>query len=100
MIRWICDKWRGLSESEAATETSAGVLLASGFIAGGTLCGLIIGFFAFSEELTKALVIAPSFLGETWDVDKAAGPKILALVMYSILIGILLYVGTRRQKVE
>lgn len=102
MVRLICDKWQGLSAKESETETSPGVLLASGFIAGGTLCGLIIGFFNFSEDLAKALVIAPGILGEKWDAESAAanGPKILAIAMYSILVGIILYVGTRRKKLE
>ena len=41
---------RGKSASEAETETSPGVLLSSGYIAGGTLCGLIIAFFVFLPE--------------------------------------------------
>jgi putative OPT family oligopeptide transporter len=47
MIRWGADKMRGGSASEAETETSPGVLLSSGYIAGGTVCGLIIAFFTF-----------------------------------------------------
>src|SRR5262249_30359557 len=44
MLRWVTDRWRGVSASEAETETSPGVLLSSGYIAGGTLCGLLYGF--------------------------------------------------------
>ena len=44
LLRWLTDRWRGESASEAETETSPGVLLSSGYIAGGTLCGLLIGF--------------------------------------------------------
>lgn len=47
MIRWGADRVRGVSGSEAETETSPGVLLSSGYIAGGTVCGLIIAFFTF-----------------------------------------------------
>jgi hypothetical protein len=47
LIRWGADKVRGVSASEAETETSPGVLLSSGYIAGGTVCGLIIAFFTF-----------------------------------------------------
>src|SRR5207253_8826603 len=36
MVRWLADRWRGVSASEAETETSPGVLLSSGYIAGGT----------------------------------------------------------------
>jgi uncharacterized oligopeptide transporter (OPT) family protein len=44
MLRWLTDRVRGVSASEAETETSPGVLFASGYIAGGTLCGLLLGF--------------------------------------------------------
>jgi putative OPT family oligopeptide transporter len=44
MLRWGSDKVRGVGASEAETETSPGVLLSSGYIAGGTVCGLIIAF--------------------------------------------------------
>jgi putative OPT family oligopeptide transporter len=47
LLRWGADKLRGASASESETETSPGVLLASGYIAGGTVCGLIIAFFTF-----------------------------------------------------
>src|SRR5439155_4058504 len=46
LLRWGSDKARGTSASEAETETSPGVLLSSGYIAGGTVCGLIIAFSA------------------------------------------------------
>src|SRR5262249_9693965 len=55
MLRWLTDRVRGVSASESETETSPGVLLASGFIAGGTLMGLIIAFFNFSEYLVERL---------------------------------------------
>src|SRR6202011_3481581 len=44
LMRWLTDRSRGVSGSEAETETSPGVLLSSGYIAGGTLCGLLFGF--------------------------------------------------------
>ncbi|MSQ94056.1 MAG: oligopeptide transporter, OPT family [Gemmataceae bacterium] len=47
LLRWGADKLRGGSASDVETETSPGVLLSSGFIAGGTVCGLIIAFFTF-----------------------------------------------------
>mgnify|MGYP000952188760 CR=1 FL=1 len=47
LLRWLTDKLRGASASEVETETSPGVLLSSGYIAGGTLCGLIVAFFTF-----------------------------------------------------
>ena len=50
------------------TETSPGVLLASGYIAGGTLCGLIIAFSYFlPDNIRKSLEIAPMIFGDEWD---------------------------------
>src|SRR5262249_33732722 len=47
LVRWLADKARGTPSSEAEAETSPGVLLGSGYIAGGTVIGLIIAFFVF-----------------------------------------------------
>jgi hypothetical protein len=48
---------RARAEVEAIrkSETSPGVLLASGYIAGGSLAGVVIAFIAFSDTLTKDL---------------------------------------------
>ncbi len=48
---------RARAEVEAIrkAETSPGVLLASGYIAGGSLAGVVIAFCAFSDDLTKDL---------------------------------------------
>src|SRR5207248_6529440 len=51
LVRWLTDRWRGVSASEAETETSPGVLLASGYIAGGTLCGLLYGFLVMAASV-------------------------------------------------
>jgi uncharacterized oligopeptide transporter (OPT) family protein len=101
LLRWIADKWRGIGATEAETETSPGILMASGYIAGGTLSGLIILFFIFlGDDFNKALDLGRKFFGESWDVEKALNPKILALVTYGLVAAASLYVGTRKQKVE
>jgi hypothetical protein len=43
MVRWGVDRFKKLSEAEA--EMSPGVLLCSGFIAGGTIAALLLAFF-------------------------------------------------------
>jgi putative OPT family oligopeptide transporter len=104
LLRWITDRIRGVGASEAETETSPGVLLASGFIAGGTLTGLIIAFFNFSETLVERLSIGNWFMpdGETpifpvdYALEGAVGPKIVALVMFALLVAALAYVGARK----
>ncbi len=48
-------KARAEVEAIKKSETSPGVLLASGYIAGGSLAGVVVAFFAFSDTLTKDL---------------------------------------------
>jgi putative OPT family oligopeptide transporter len=93
MLRWLSDRLRGKSATEVDTETSPGVLLSSGYIAGGTLCGLIIAFFVF---LPKNFNDALDLSRYVADID----PKITALVMFLILAAILLWIGTRRTTPE
>jgi uncharacterized oligopeptide transporter (OPT) family protein len=108
MVRWVTTRLRGVSASEAETETSPGVLLASGYIAGGTLCGLIIAFFAFlGDEFNKALDFGPSLadmmkqLGiEGWAGEDPVGPKVLALIAFAVLAAVLFKVGLSRTPVE
>jgi putative OPT family oligopeptide transporter len=95
LLRWLSDRARGVSASEAETETSPGVLLSSGYIAGGTLCGLIIAFFAFLPDWwNNALNIGQNF-GMDWP-DEAMGAKLIAVAAFVVLALILLWVGMQR----
>jgi putative OPT family oligopeptide transporter len=52
MIRWITDKIRdskGFNEAQKARVENAGVLTASGFIAGEALMGIVIAIFRYKE---------------------------------------------------
>jgi uncharacterized oligopeptide transporter (OPT) family protein len=108
VLRWLTDRIRGVGASEAETETSPGVLLASGFIAGGTLTGLIIAFFNFSETLVKRLNSSNWYMpdGETpifpldYSAEGAVGPKVVALIMFALLVAALIYVGARKLSPE
>src|SRR5262249_47790820 len=100
LLRWLADRWRGKPASEAETETSPGVLLASGYIAGGTLCGLFIAFFAvLPESFNRALALGRHF-GPAWNAEGAAHPKVAALVAFAVLALILFWVGTRKAPAE
>src|SRR6201999_4496287 len=55
LVRWLIHRkrrdqlaGRGLSEAQLSAESdkSAGVLMASGYIAGGAIAGIVIAFFA------------------------------------------------------
>ncbi|MCE9563078.1 MAG: OPT/YSL family transporter [Planctomycetes bacterium] len=106
MVRWVTDKLRGKPKSDAESETSPGVLLASGYIAGGTLCGLIIAFFAFMPEAFNELInVGFHLFAEVdsktgkmeWKPDDVGWSKVLSVVMFALLAAFLVYVGTRKE---
>jgi len=110
MLRWLTDRWRGVSASEAETETSPGVLMSSGYIAGGTLCGLMIGLLrmlpAFLHELGIEMpkdymefLNIGQYLGKPYNADGAVEPKIVALAAFGLLAVILGYIGSRKESV-
>ena len=100
LVRWLADRVRGKPASEADSETSPGVLLASGYIAGGTLCGLIIAFFAFlPDSFNDALNLGAHLFGggEKWKPDEVRDAKIAAVVMFGLLAAALLWIGSRKE---
>ncbi|HJZ56448.1 MAG TPA: OPT/YSL family transporter, partial [Gemmataceae bacterium] len=110
LIRWGADRLRGQSGSSAESDTSPGVLLASGYIAGGTLCGLVITFleFDFLEPIKKALNLGYFLFAEVnpktdkkeWKPDAIGWAKTVAVVMFGILGAILLWIGSRKETVN
>lgn len=103
MVRWFVDKYlRGkpenkrLSEEELVAEgdKSQGVLLASGYIAGGTLAGVVFAFMNLSDSMVAR------FKGyEDWATANnpffASGshPDLLGLLPFLILTVLLYFVG-------
>ncbi|CAN5588347.1 hypothetical protein BH18VER1_BH18VER1_14700 [soil metagenome] len=103
MIRWAVDRWlrrtkfkgHDLTEEELVAEgdKSPGVLLASGYIAGGALAGIVIAFMAG----------VPSLVGfsagvEDWSASHnpfygGAGADLLSMVPFAVLCGLLYLVG-------
>jgi putative OPT family oligopeptide transporter len=107
LVRWLTDRLRGVSASEAETETSPGVLLSSGYIAGGTLCGLLIGFLAMPWDgtLVRALnfgrpiatmLTGDQAFGELYGKGSADLAKLLSVALFAVLAFILLIVGTKK----
>ena len=81
------------------------MLLASGYIAGGTLCGLIIAFFAFMPDwFNQAINFGFHFFAETnkesgkmeWKPDEVGWAKVASVVMFGLLGAFLLWVGSRK----
>ena len=100
MVRWLVDKYlrvkfRGkeLTEEEfvAETDKSPGVLMASGYIAGGALAAVFIAFFAGLWKERSDLI-------EHWSRDNNPffnGPwaDVLSLLPFLVLVVILYLVG-------
>ncbi|HXQ73003.1 MAG TPA: oligopeptide transporter, OPT family [Pyrinomonadaceae bacterium] len=103
MIRWLVDKYlrvkfkgREMSEEEfvAETDKSPGVLMASGYIAGGALAAVFIAFFAGLWKERSDLI-------EHWSREHNpffAGPwaDVLSLVPFLVLMILLYLVGRER----
>jgi putative OPT family oligopeptide transporter len=102
-IRWLADRrnnalpqYAGLDEEarQAAGDRSAGTLLASGYIAGGALAGIIIAITAgvltdFDTTLTKwAEAANPFFAGASSDL--------LSLLPYAAIVVLLYWVAREK----
>ncbi|PYT09928.1 MAG: oligopeptide transporter, OPT family [Acidobacteria bacterium] len=100
LVRWLVDRRRrkelmhaDLREEEIAAEgdRSAGVLMASGYIAGGAIAGIVIAFMAgvlggLDKRLTDwSAQNNPFFQGPTSDF--------LALLPFAVITGLLYLVG-------
>jgi putative OPT family oligopeptide transporter len=102
MIRWLVDKYlrakrenRELTAEQMAAKTdqSSGVLLASGYIAGGTLAGVVFAFLNLREGIVSRMKVIedwstahnPFFVGGYADL--------LALIPFVLLMVLLYLVG-------
>jgi putative OPT family oligopeptide transporter len=103
LLRWLTDRMRGVSASEAESETSPGVLLSSGYIAGGTLCGLLYGFLVMG---LPTRIIDAMTLGEWTPIQLSKDyldshtAKLAAVTMFALLAAILFVVGSRKNQIE
>ena len=100
MVRWLGDLYvRKKHASQALTEEqltaegdkSSGVLLASGYIAGGAIAGIVIAFMAgimgdFTERITTWSTLNNPFF---------SGPRadLLSMIPFVLLIALLYLVG-------
>jgi putative OPT family oligopeptide transporter len=87
-LRWVVDRIAKRGAAEA--EMSPGTLLATGYIAGGTIGGVVIGFMNFSPTLVDRLDFTKR-LGAAWTES-----NVPAVVAFGILIVILTVIGARQ----
>jgi putative OPT family oligopeptide transporter len=104
MIRWAVDLWlrkrhanRQLTEAQfiAETDKSPGVLMASGYIAGGAIAGIIIAFLA--GVLTETNLKIEHWASTSNPLFSGAYANLLSLIPFAVLI-VLLYL-TGREKI-
>jgi hypothetical protein len=103
LVRWLVDKkirqrlaHKNLTEEQLVAEgdKSQGVLMASGYIAGGAIAGIVIAFMAgVLTDMSRGI--------EEWSAANNAffrGPQsdLLSLIPFAILVGILLLTGRGR----
>ena len=73
MLRWLVDKLRNRPDEG---DSSPGVLLSSGYIAGGSIAALLGAAFEFLPQWKEAVDLAPKVLGmkepdSDWQVSSA-----------------------------
>jgi uncharacterized membrane protein YeaQ/YmgE (transglycosylase-associated protein family) len=93
LVRWAADKFR---RSKTDGDSSPGVLLGSGYIAGAAIAQVIVAFLEFKKEILTAMdfsgvVKAIPIGGEPW-----ATSNVPVLVAFGGLTLILFLVGTER----
>ncbi|MDQ3199763.1 MAG: oligopeptide transporter, OPT family, partial [Verrucomicrobiota bacterium] len=103
MIRWLVDRWlrkqkfkdHDLSTDELVAEgdKSPGVLLASGYIAGGALAGIVIAFMAGVPRLVGIRRQVEEWSTAHNPFFAGANADLLALVPFAVLCVMLYLVG-------
>jgi putative OPT family oligopeptide transporter len=92
LIRYLADKWgKSASDkprSESETDMSPGVLLSTGYIAGGAIGGLVIAFLSFSDRIPKSLeALGAHFHLPAWDSISLAAFGLLAAMLVAVGLG-------------
>ena len=105
MVRWLSDlyvrkKYRGANLTEdqlvAEGDKSPGVLMASGYIAGGAIAGILIAFMAgvpFMSEFNNKLDGFAAKNPFVTDIASWPGADLLSCIPFVILIVLLYLVG-------
>ncbi|HKG96845.1 MAG TPA: oligopeptide transporter, OPT family, partial [Pyrinomonadaceae bacterium] len=102
VVRWLVDKYLRkkpenlrLTEEEMAAETdkSPGVLLASGYIAGATLAGVIFAFLNLKESIVTQLKVFEEWATHNNPFFEGPNSDLLGMIPFLILTILLYLVG-------
>jgi len=101
-VRWLVDKYLrkkpenlNLTEEQMAAETdkSPGVLLASGYIAGATLAGVIFAFLNLKESIVNQLKVFEEWATHHNPFFEGPNSDVLGMIPFLILTVLLYLVG-------
>ena len=91
-LRWFVD--RVARRSAAESDMSPGTLLSTGYIAGGTIAGVVIAFLAFAPDSVNRALDLSDNLGAGWaEKDWPAAVAFMALVGVLLLVGMGKFLG-------
>ncbi|HTY02706.1 MAG TPA: oligopeptide transporter, OPT family [Rhodocyclaceae bacterium] len=100
-IRWWVDRRQAGTQLSpearaAASDSGIGVLLSSGYIAGGALAGIVIAFSAgVMVDFDKAV---ETWAGANNPFYAGAHADVLSLIPFALLVGLLAWVAMERRK--
>ncbi len=86
MTRALADRYVGRSAAES--EMSPGVLMSSGYIAGGSIAGIVVAFMQLSPDLFQRLNYGERLLGPLASSDSFALLPFLALTLVLFLVAV------------
>ena len=104
LVRWLVDKWIArkhagsrLTEDQLIAEgdKSPGVLMASGYIAGGAIAGIIIAFLAGVPSMAGFNERIAAF-GESNPLRTGSVADLLSLIPFAILVTLLYLTGREK----
>jgi putative OPT family oligopeptide transporter len=104
LVRWLVDKWIArkhahlrLTEDQLIAEgdKSPGVLMASGYIAGGAIAGILIAFLAGVPSMA-AFNKSIEHFGESNPLRNGASSDLLSLIPFLVLIVVLYLTGREK----
>jgi uncharacterized oligopeptide transporter (OPT) family protein len=93
LVRWLVDKLRKAPDEG---DTSPGVLLSSGYIAGGSIAALVAAFLAFDEEFLKSLSLERFVEGVSVGGTPWAESNVPVLLAFGVLVAVLVAVGRKK----
>lgn len=86
LVRWAVERSKKKKETEAESESSPGVLLSSGLIAGGSIAGILYAIVAQFPTFEASLNMS-SMMGHLAESDGFATLIFLAVAVFTFLVG-------------